>query len=78
MANDSFNFIKPVETLNNIAGMSPTKRRAQRKQQQKKKEKDKKPGQQEDEFRKEQDIDDQTAKMKNTLNDDGTGIDFCA
>ncbi len=83
MADNDFNMVKPVESLQNISGLSPAKRREERKRRQtpfgqKKEEAEQQPSEflDEPELNGEPDQDMQTEKKQNNQNQ--PGIDYRA
>jgi len=75
MADYDSNMIKPVESLKNITGLAPTKRREERKRR--------KQLQQENKQKGESDKGEETLPAKSSGNEDDldpdiTGIDYCA
>ena len=77
MADNDSNIIKPVESLHNIAGLTPTKRREQRKRRQNLHEPDK----QEPESAKREPngpVDEQDFSEPNENENDRNTIDYCA
>jgi len=74
MADNNFNLIKPVENLQNVAGVTPTKRREERKQKQQMH----KQNEQQDEELNEQ-TDERPLEEESLENENGTStIDYCA
>jgi hypothetical protein len=76
MEDSDSNIIKPVESLNNVRGLTPVKRRDERKRRQDKKK------QQEDEQQLNDSPNEQPgselAENENDQNPDDVGIDYCA
>lgn len=73
MADNDSSIIKPVESLQNIGGLTPTKRREQRKRRQNL-QKQKGSQQPNDE----QDLGSEPVEDQSHENSDSTGIDYCA
>ena len=79
MADNDSNMIKPVESPQNIAGLTPTKRREERKRQQDlHKQKSEESEQEPNESVDEETIGNELTENKNDRNPDGIGIDYCA
>ncbi|MHC4487656.1 MAG: hypothetical protein ACYS9C_00030 [Planctomycetota bacterium] len=85
MADYDSNIIKPVDGLQNIAGLTPVKRREERKRRQQlsgeNKEKDESAEDEQDESFDEQDLGNPPqgrADNENGRNPDSIGIDYCA
>ena len=79
MADDNFNIIKPVESPQNIAGLTPAKRREERKRRQDlHKQKREEPEQEPNESVDEETIGNELTENKNDRNPDGIEIDYCA
>jgi hypothetical protein len=85
MADYDSNIIKPVDGLQNIAGLTPVKRREERKRRQQltgeNKEKDESAEDEQDESVDEQDLGNPSqgrADNENGRNPDSIGIDYCA
>ena len=79
MADKDLNIIKPVNGLQNIAGLTPAKRREERKRRQNLHEKKQKESEQKlNESVDQQDLSNELTKNKNGNNPDDTGIDYCA
>lgn len=82
MAENDFNMVKPVESLQNISGLSPAKRREERKRRQDTSGQKKEDSQQQpEEFIEEPELSDKSARgtqdVKNRQQDDA-GIDYRA
>jgi hypothetical protein len=75
MADNDSSIIKPVESLQNIGGLTPTKRREQRKRRQNLQKQNK---QQPDDSNDEQDLNSEPVEEQTGWDSDGTGIDYCA
>jgi len=79
MADKDFNIVKPVDGLQNIAGLTPARRREERKRRRNLHEKKQKESNQHpDNPLSRQDLGNEPAKNKNDDNPDGAGIDYCA
>lgn len=74
MADSDSNIIKPVESLHNIAGLTPAKRREERKRRQNG------PEQEDDEFEQQTDesVDEQDVSDFDNNGDAQNTIDYCA
>jgi hypothetical protein len=79
MADNDSSIIKPVESLQNIGNLTPTKRREQRKRRQDLQKQDKQPSEQQpDDSGGEQNLTGQPTEDQTRRNSDGSGIDYCA
>ena len=78
MANNDSNTIKPVEGLQNIAGLTPTRRREQRKHQQSLPEENEENPESAKGEPDEQNPSDEPAENENDQHPDSTGVDYCA
>ena len=79
MADKDLNIVKPVNGLQNIAGLTPARRREERKRRQNLHEKKQKESEQKlNESVDQQDLSNELTKNKNGNNPDDTGIDYCA
>lgn len=75
MADNDSSIIKPVESLQNIGGLTPAKRREQRKRRQNlQQQNEQQPGDSNDE----QDLNSEPSEDQTGGGSDGTGIDYCA
>lgn len=74
MADNDFNIIKPVESLQNVGGMNPVERRKERKHKQNLKKQNRQEQKQELNEPTEEDLNDETSKNE----DDQHSIDYCA
>ncbi len=82
MADYDSNMVKPVEGLQSITGLTPTKRREERKRRRQLHQENEEEGEQQlDESVDEQDVADSLKKQtenRANRNHDDTGIDYCA
>jgi hypothetical protein len=79
MADKDLNIVKPVDGLQNIAGLTPARRREERKRRQNLNEKKHKESEQQlKESVDQQDLSNEPTKNKNGDNPDDVGIDYCA
>jgi hypothetical protein len=79
MVDKDSNIIKPVDSLHNIAGVTPTRRREERKRRQDSyRKKEQKPQQELNEPVDEQNLNDKSTENENGRNSDTTGIDYRA
>lgn len=79
MADNDSTIIKPVESLQNIGGLKPAKRREQRKRRQSLQEENSEQfEQQPDDSSDQQNLAGQSADQQTQGNADDTGIDYCA
>jgi hypothetical protein len=79
MADKDLNIVKPVDGLQNIAGLTPARRREERKRRQNLHEKKQKESEQKlNESVDQQDLSNELTKNKNGDNPDDVGIDYCA
>ncbi len=79
MADNDSSIIKPVESLQNIGGLTPTKRREQRKRRQNLQKQNKQQlEQQPEDSNDEQDLGSEPVEDQSHENSDSTGIDYCA
>jgi len=72
MADTDFTIIKPVEGLQNVQGLSPTKRREERRRRQEPSSQHREPVEAQDES------DDVSEEQRPATGDDSHAIDYCA
>jgi len=74
MVDSNYNMIKPVESLQNVAGVTPVKERKERNRQKKQKEK----SQQEHEQIPDESLEAESGSETTGQQDDPNSIDYCA
>jgi len=79
MADKDFNMVKPVESPQNIAGLTPARRREERKRRQDLRRQKKEESEEElNEPVDEETIGNELTENENDRNTEGAGIDYCA